>query len=112
MLGGQMSEVDGLLGSVPARGSEGPHGDEPRDRERRWRRVVPVHTGHRDAASTGGVASMAELQTVDRRSFLKLSGLATGIVLSGGAVIVGTVGQRPLGVAAAQTGREGSVRLP
>lgn len=45
---------------------------------------------------------MAELQTVDRRSFLKLSGLATGIVLSGGAVIVGTVGQRPIGVAAAR----------
>lgn len=45
---------------------------------------------------------MAELQTVDRRSFLKLSGLATGVVLSGGAVIVGTVGQRPIGVAAAQ----------
>lgn len=45
---------------------------------------------------------MAELQTVDRRSFLKLSGLATGIVLSGGAVIAGTVGRRPLGVAAAQ----------
>ncbi|MCC2628037.1 MAG: hypothetical protein K0S14_1687, partial [Thermomicrobiales bacterium] len=40
---------------------------------------------------------MAELQrapSVDRRSFLKLSGLATGIVLSGGAVIVGTIGPR------------------
>jgi arsenite oxidase small subunit len=44
---------------------------------------------------------MAEQQTVDRRSFLKLSGLATGIVFSGGAVLVGTVGQRPLGVSAA-----------
>lgn len=44
---------------------------------------------------------MAELQTVDRRSFLKLSGLTTGIVLSGGAVIAGSVGRRPFGVAAA-----------
>jgi arsenite oxidase small subunit len=45
---------------------------------------------------------MAERQAVDRRSFLKLSGLTTGIVLSGGAVIVGTVGQRPVGVATAR----------
>jgi arsenite oxidase small subunit len=45
---------------------------------------------------------MAERQAVDRRSFLKLSGLATGIVLSGGAVIVGTVGLRPVGVATAR----------
>ncbi|MFN8593903.1 MAG: arsenate reductase (azurin) small subunit [Thermomicrobiales bacterium] len=44
---------------------------------------------------------MAEIHTVDRRSFLKLSGLATGIVLSGDAVLVGSVGRRPLGVAAA-----------
>jgi arsenite oxidase small subunit len=45
---------------------------------------------------------MAELKTVDRRSFLKLSGLATGVVFSGGAVIAGVVGARPIGVAAAQ----------
>jgi arsenite oxidase small subunit len=43
---------------------------------------------------------MAELQTVDRRAFLKLSGLAAGVVLSGGAVVVGSVGQRPIGAAA------------
>ena len=44
----------------------------------------------------------AELQTVDRRSFLKLSGLAGGISLSGGAVVVGAIGPRPLGVVAAR----------
>lgn len=43
---------------------------------------------------------MALEQSVDRRAFLKLSGLATGIVLSGGAVIVGSVGPRPIGAAA------------
>ncbi|MCD6031655.1 MAG: arsenate reductase (azurin) small subunit [Thermomicrobiales bacterium] len=37
---------------------------------------------------------------VDRRAFLKLSGLATGAVLSGGAVIVGSVGRRPVAAAA------------
>lgn len=55
---------------------------------------------------------MAELQTVDRRSFLKLSGLATGIVLSGGAVIVGTVGRRPLGVAAASQAEKVQFAFP
>jgi arsenite oxidase small subunit len=55
---------------------------------------------------------MAELRTVDRRSFLKLSGLATGIVLSGGAVIVGTVGRRPLGVAAASQGEKVQLAYP
>jgi arsenite oxidase small subunit len=55
---------------------------------------------------------MAELQTVDRRSFLKLSGLATGIVLSGGAVIVGTVGRRPLGVAAASQAEKVQLAYP
>ena len=45
---------------------------------------------------------MAEPRTVDRRSFLRLSGLATGVVFSGGAVLVGAVGPRPLGAAAAQ----------
>lgn len=39
-------------------------------------------------------------QAVDRRAFLRLSGLASGAVLSGGAVIVGAVGRRPAGVAA------------
>lgn len=39
-------------------------------------------------------------QTVDRRAFLKLSGLSMGAVLSGGAVIVGSVGRRPNGAAA------------
>ena len=39
---------------------------------------------------------------VDRRTFFRLSGLATGIVLGGGAVIVGSVGRRPAGAAAAQ----------
>ncbi len=39
-------------------------------------------------------------QTVDRRTFVRLSGLATGAVLSGGAVIVGSVGRRPTSVAA------------
>src|SRR5689334_15826781 len=43
---------------------------------------------------------MAREHSVDRRAFLKLSGLATGIVLSGGAVLVGSVGQRPIGAAA------------
>ena len=39
-------------------------------------------------------------KVVDRRAFLKLSGLATGIVMAGGAVVVGAVGRRPLGAAA------------
>ena len=55
---------------------------------------------------------MAELQTVDRRSFLKLSGLAAGIVLSGGAVIVGSVGRRPLGVAAASQAEKVQFAFP
>ena len=55
---------------------------------------------------------MAELQTVDRRSFLKLSGLAGGIVLSGGAVVVGAVGPRPLGVAAARQGEKVQFAYP
>jgi arsenite oxidase small subunit len=55
---------------------------------------------------------MAELQTVDRRSFLKLSGLAAGIVLSGGAVVVGSVGRRPLGVAAARQAEKVQFAFP
>jgi arsenite oxidase small subunit len=58
---------------------------------------------------------MAELQrapSVDRRSFLKLSGLATGIVLSGGAVIVGTIGPRPAGVAAASQAQKVQLAYP
>src|SRR5215203_488446 len=55
---------------------------------------------------------MAELQTVDRRSFLKLSGLATGIVLSGGAVVVGSVGLRPAGVAAASQAQKVQLAYP
>jgi arsenite oxidase small subunit len=55
---------------------------------------------------------MAELQTVDRRAFLKLSGLATGMVFSGGAVIVGAVGRRPLGVAAAQQAEKVQFAFP
>jgi arsenite oxidase small subunit len=55
---------------------------------------------------------MAEAQTVDRRAFLKLSGLATGIVLSGGAVIVGSVGQRPIGVAAARQAEKVQFAFP
>lgn len=43
---------------------------------------------------------MVAEQVVDRRAFLKLSGLAAGIVLGGGAVVVGSVGRRPLGTAA------------
>ncbi len=43
---------------------------------------------------------MATEQSLDRRTFLKLSGLASGIVLGGGAVVVGSVGRRPLGAAA------------
>ena len=43
---------------------------------------------------------MVSEQIVDRRAFLKLSGLATGIVLTGGAVVVGSVGRRPLAVSA------------
>ena len=39
-------------------------------------------------------------QAVDRRAVLKLSGLSAGTILSGGAVIVGTVGRRPAGAAA------------
>ena len=55
---------------------------------------------------------MAELHTVDRRSFLKLSGLATGIVFSGGAIIVGAVGQRPLGVASANQAEKVQFAFP
>jgi arsenite oxidase small subunit len=58
---------------------------------------------------------MAELQkapSVDRRSFLKLSGLATGIVVSGGAVIVGTFGRRPTGVAAASQAEKVQLAYP
>ena len=58
---------------------------------------------------------MAELQrapSVDRRSFLKLSGLATGIVLSGGAVVVGSVGLRPVGVAAASQAQKVQLAFP
>lgn len=55
---------------------------------------------------------MAEAQTVDRRAFLRLSGLATGIVLSGGAVIVGSVGQRPIGVASARQAEKVQFAFP
>ena len=55
---------------------------------------------------------MAELQTVDRRSFLKLSGLATGIVLSGGAIVVASLGPRPLGVAAARQAEKVQFAFP
>lgn len=42
-------------------------------------------------------------RTVDRRGFLKLSGLSAGAVaLAGGAVIAGTVGRRPVGAATGQ----------
>lgn len=37
---------------------------------------------------------------VDRRTFLKLSGLGSGVVFSGGAVLVGSVGRRPGGALA------------
>jgi arsenite oxidase small subunit len=43
--------------------------------------------------------SAPEIQ-VDRRTFLKLSGLSSGIVLAGGAVAVGSVGLRPHGALA------------
>jgi arsenite oxidase small subunit len=56
--------------------------------------------------------STAELQSVDRRSFLKISGLATGIVLSGGAVVVSAIGRRPLGVAAARQGEKVQFAFP
>jgi arsenite oxidase small subunit len=55
---------------------------------------------------------MAELQTVDRRAFLKLSGLATGIVLSGGSVVIGSVGPRPAGVAAASQAEKVQFAFP
>ena len=55
---------------------------------------------------------MAELQTVDRRSFLKLSGLATGIILSGGAVVVSSVGRRPLAAAAASQAEKVELAYP
>ncbi len=42
-------------------------------------------------------------EAVDRRAFLKLSGLGAGaVVLSGGAVIVGTVGRRAMGASATE----------
>jgi arsenite oxidase small subunit len=41
--------------------------------------------------------------SVDRRAFLKLSGIGAGsVALSGGAVVVGTVGLRPTGAAGQQ----------
>ena len=55
---------------------------------------------------------MAGPQTVDRRSFLKLSSLATGIVLSGGAVVVASVGRRPFGVAAARQAEKVQFAFP
>lgn len=55
---------------------------------------------------------MAELQAVDRRSFLKLSGLATGIVFSGGAVIVSSVGRRPVGATAASQAEKVQFAFP
>lgn len=44
---------------------------------------------------------MVSEKAVDRRSFIKLSGLATGAVLSGGAVVRAIVGARPVGAAPA-----------
>ena len=55
---------------------------------------------------------MAEPRTVDRRSFLKLSGLTTGIILSGGAVVVGSVGRRPLSAAAASQAEKVELAYP
>ena len=55
---------------------------------------------------------MAELQTVDRRSFLKITGLASGVVLSGGAVVAAVIGPRPLGVAAARQGEKVQFAFP
>jgi len=50
---------------------------------------------------------------VDRRAFLKLSGLGAGaIALSGGAVVVATVGRRPHGVAAAQQAEKVELAYP
>ncbi len=52
-------------------------------------------------------------RAVDRRTFLKLSGMSAGaVVLSGGAVVVGTVGRRPFGVAAAQQGEKTVLAYP
>lgn len=55
---------------------------------------------------------MAETQTVDRRTFLKLSGLsAGGVAFSGGAVLAGSVGLRPA-VAGAQQGEKVILAYP
>jgi len=52
-------------------------------------------------------------RAVDRRTFLKLSGLGTGAaILSGGAVVVGTVGRRPHGVAAARQAEKAILAYP
>jgi arsenite oxidase small subunit len=52
-------------------------------------------------------------RTVDRRAFLKLTGIGTGAVaLSGGAVIAAVVGPRPLGVAVAQQGEKVELAYP
>jgi len=55
---------------------------------------------------------MVSSGTVDRRAFLKLSGLSAGAVLSGGAVILGSVGRRPLGAAASQQGEKMQLAYP
>ena len=52
-------------------------------------------------------------RAVDRRTLLKLSGLGAGaVVLSGGAVIAGTVGRRPHGVAAASQAEKAILAYP
>ena len=52
-------------------------------------------------------------RTVDRRAFLKLTGAGAGaIALSGGAVIIGSVGRRPHGAAAAQQGEKVEMAYP
>ncbi len=43
---------------------------------------------------------MVTEQPVDRRTFFKLSGLATGILLGGGAVVVRSLGPRQMGASA------------
>jgi len=56
---------------------------------------------------------MVTQRGVDRRSFLKLSGMGAGaIALSGGAVLVRAVGPRPLGAAAAQQGEKVELAYP
>lgn len=55
---------------------------------------------------------MVSEKAVDRRSFIKLSGLATGAVLSGGAVVRAVVGMRPVGAAAASQATKVELAYP